>query len=367
MVDSKYIRNFDWMVFFTVVCLLVIGAFTLYSAVTIGSGPPKISLFYKQITWYGVSFFVMIVVMLVDYHLIYKWSYIIYAGVIVLLILVLGTDEISGSRRWLPLGPFSLQPSELAKIAIIIVLARYFSKVKSRNGFNFKDLIPVVALVGLPFALVLRQPDLGTALMLLLLAGCVAFIAKIEKITFIILIVACLLGAVVIFFTLEDYQMTRVSIFLNPGQDPLGAGYHIIQSKIAIGSGQLTGKGYLNGQQNALDFLPEEHTDFIFAVLAEEWGLVGSSLVLLLFLFLIFGGINVALKSKDSFCILLTSGVTALIFWQVLINICMTMGLMPVVGVPLPFISYGGSSLLTLSIGIGLILNVGLRRYKKKY
>lgn len=368
MVNQRYARNFDWLVFFTVMCLLAVGALTLYSAVSVGSGNPKTYIFYKQLSWYLVSFGIMAVVAIVDYHIIYKWAYIIYAGSMVLLVAVLLVgDTVSGSQRWLPMGPFSLQPSELAKVAIIIVLARYFSKVKSLAGFNFKDLIPAAVLVGVPFLLILKQPDLGTSLMLLLIAGCIAFIAKIEKTTFIILIVVAVLFAVVLFFTLEEYQMTRVSIFLNPGQDPLGAGYHIIQSKIAIGSGMLTGKGYLNGPQNALDFLPEEHTDFIFAVLAEEWGLVGSAVVLLLFLMLIFGSLNTALKSKDPFCVLLAAGVAALIFWQVLINICMTMGLMPVVGVPLPFISYGGSSLLTMAIGVGLVLNVSMRRYKYKY
>lgn len=368
MVDQRYTRNFDWLVFFAVICLLLVGAFTLYSAVVVGSGSPKIALFYKQLSWYMIAFCVMAVITIIDYHFIYKWAYIIYAGSVILLVLVLIMgDTISGSQRWLPLGPFSLQPSELAKIAIIIVLARYFSKVKSLAGFNFLNLIPAAILVGIPFLLVLKQPDLGTALMLMLIAGCIAFVAKIERTTFVVLIVAALLLGVILFFTLEEYQMTRVSIFLNPGQDPLGAGYHIIQSKIAIGSGMLLGKGYLNGPQNALDFLPEEHTDFIFAVLAEEWGLMGASVLLLLFLILIFGCLNAGLKSKDPFCVLLAAGVAALIFWQVFINICMTMGLMPVVGVPLPFISYGGSSLLTLSISVGLILNISMRRFKYKY
>lgn len=368
MVDQRYVRNFDWLVFFSVICLLAVGAFTLYSAVTIGSGAPKTAIFYKQLSWYLISFGVMAVVVIVDYHFIYKWAYIIYAGSVILLVLVLIMGvTISGSQRWLPMGPFSLQPSELAKVAIIIVLARYFSKVKSLSGFNFLDLIPAAILAGVPFLLILKQPDLGTSLMLLLIAGCIAFIAKIERTTFVVLIVVALLLGVGLFLTLEEYQMTRVSIFLNPGQDPLGAGYHIIQSKIAIGSGMLMGKGYLNGPQNALDFLPEEHTDFIFAVLAEEWGLVGSSVVLLLFLVLIFGCINAGMKSRDPFCVLLAAGVASLIFWQVLINICMTMGLMPVVGMPLPFISYGGSSLLTLSISVGLVLNVSMRRFKYKY
>lgn len=367
MVDRRYARNFDWLVFSMVICLLAVGAFTLYSAVTVGSGAPQTYIFYKQISWYVISFCVMAVVVAVDYRFINKWAYVIYGGVVLLLVLVLVKgDYIAGARRWLSLGPFSLQPSELAKIAIIIALAHYFSKVKGPQGFKFLDLIPAAVLVGVPFLLVLKQPDLGTALMLLLIAGCIAFVAKIERKTFIVLIAAVVVMAVALFFTLEDYQMTRVSIFLNPGQDPLGAGYHIIQSKIAIGSGMLLGKGYLHGPQNALDFLPEEHTDFIFAVLAEEWGLVGASIVLLLFLILIFSSVNVALRAKDPFCVLIAAGVAALIFWQVLINICMTMGLMPVVGVPLPFISYGGSSLLTMSIGVGLVLNVSMRRFKYK-
>jgi rod shape determining protein RodA len=218
-------------------------------------------------------------------------------------------------------------------------------------------------LTAIPFILIIQQPDLGTAMMIFLIAASMTLYVRIERKTLICLALIAMVLAGMGWFHLKDYQKQRILTFLNPGRDPLGAGYHIIQSKIAIGSGMLTGKGVLRGTQNTLSFLPEQHTDFIFSVFAEEWGFMGGILTHLLFLMLIIRGLNIAYNCKNVFGIILSVGVTALIFWQAIINLGMVMGLMPVVGVPLPLISYGGSSVFTIMICIGLLMNVSMRRF----
>lgn len=220
-----------------------------------------------------------------------------------------------------------------------------------------------VFLTALPFVLIVTQPDLGTAMVVALIAASITLYIKIERKTLIGLALAAALAVPAVWSVLKGYQKQRILTFLNPDRDPLGAGYHIIQSKIAIGSGMLTGKGFLKGTQNALDFLPEQHTDFIFSVLAEEWGLIGSLGVLAVFLLILVWGLQVAQRSRDPFGTILSVGVTCMIAWHVFINIGMVMGLMPVVGVTLPLISYGGSSILTIMAGIGLLLNVSMRRF----
>jgi rod shape determining protein RodA len=244
------------------------------------------------------------------------------------------------------------------------VLAKYFSKGSDPLGFRLRELARPMLLTALPFALIVIQPDLGTAGLVALIAVTITLYVRVERRS-LILSVAGAGGLVpVVWWLLKDYQRQRILTFINPDQDPLGSGYHIIQSKIAIGSGMISGKGYLQGTQNALSFLPEEHTDFIFSVLAEEWGAVGSVALLLLFLMLILWGLSIAHRCRDPFGNILAVGITTLLAWQVVINIGMTMGLMPVVGVPLPLISYGGSSTLTVAICIGLLLNISMRRFQ---
>jgi rod shape determining protein RodA len=277
-------------------------------------------------------------------------------------VLVFG-KYVGGSRRWLILGPISIQPSELVKISIIAILAHYYSKDAYTRGFTLRELIRPFVLTMIPIVLIVRQPDLGTAMLIVLIAAAMTIFVKIERRSLIYLIVTSSVIIPLIWFFLKAYQKQRILVFLDPDRDPLGAGYHIIQSKIAIGSGMIGGKGYLKGTQNALSFLPEEHTDFIFSVLAEEWGFIGSILLIVFFFVLIFWGLNVAMKCREPFGTILSVGITSMIFWQALINIGMAMGLMPVVGVPLPFVSYGGSSVLTTAIGIGLLLNVSMRRF----
>ena len=364
MIDRRLIQNFDWVMLMLTFLLTVIGLMTLYTAVSTGASSAQRLLYLKQIVWFCGGFGVMGIALAVNYKFLDRWATIVYGATIVLLICVLLFGRyVAGSRRWLMLGPVSLQPSELAKVAVVIVLARYYSNVASPDGLRLRELLKPAIFTAIPFALIVRQPDLGTALLVAFIAVVMTVFVKIERKTFLYLVGAGSVCAPLVWFLLKPYQKQRILTFLNPDRDPLGAGYHIIQSKIAIGSGMVFGKGYLQGTQNALSFLPEQHTDFIFSVLAEEWGFAGSSILLLIFLILILWGLKISYRSKDPFGAMLAFGVTALIFFHVIINIGMVMGLMPVVGVPLPLISYGGSSMLTMMISIGLLMNVSMRRF----
>ena len=364
MFDRRLVQYFDWGLFGLAVVIGCIGLATLFSAVTAEAPAPQKILFFKQLIWFAIGLAAMVVSFMFNYKLLDRWAQSIYTICILLLICVLVFGKyVGGSKRWLILGPISIQPSELVKIAVIAVLARYFSKDAYTRGFTLRELIRPFILTMIPIVLIVKQPDLGTAMLIVLIAGTMTVFVKIERRSLISLIVSCSIIIPMIWFFLKEYQKQRILVFLDPDRDPLGAGYHIIQSKIAIGSGMIGGKGFLKGTQNALSFLPEEHTDFIFSVLAEEWGFIGSIVLILLFLVLIFWGLNIAIACREPFGTILAVGITAMIFWQVFINIGMAMGLMPVVGVPLPFISYGGSSALTIAIGIGLLLNVSMRRF----
>jgi len=306
----------------------------------------------------------MVLCFFINYKSLYRWSPAIYAVCIVLLIYVLMMGKyVGGARRWLILGPISIQPSELVKIAVIISLARYYSKFADTRGFSLKELLTPLILTAIPFILIVRQPDLGTAMVVVLIAGFMTVFVKIERRSLLYLITSCTITGPLVWFLLKGYQKERILTFINPNRDPLGAGYHIIQSKIAIGSGMIFGKGFLKGTQNALSFLPEQHTDFIFSVLAEEWGFVGSVVILSLFLMLIIWGLNIAYRCRDPFGTILAVGLTAMMFWQVFINVGMAMGLMPIVGVTLPFISYGGSSIVSIMICVGLLMSISMRRF----
>jgi rod shape determining protein RodA len=248
---------------------------------------------------------------------------------------------------------------------MIIVLAKYFAAAVKPSGLNIRDLALPMGLTAVPFLLIATQPDLGTAGILVLIAGSMALFAKIEKTTLMGFMLLCIVILPIGWNLLEPYQQERILTLVFPNNDPLGAGYHIRQSKIAVGSGMLFGKGYLEGTQKTLSFLPEQHTDFIFSVLAEEWGFIGAFGAILLYLLLIGFGLNIAFLCRDKFGTILAVGVTAMFFWQVFINIGMVIGIMPVVGMPLPLMSYGGSSMLTALLGIGLLMNVSMRRFMK--
>lgn len=364
MFDRRFVQYFDWGLLGLAVLLGGLGLLSLYSVVTAGAMTAQKILYLKQLIWFGAGLLLMVVSYLFNYKLLDRYAQAIYVFCILLLIAVLFFGKyVSGSQRWLVLGPVSIQPSEIVKIAVIVVLARYYSKNAYTRGFTLRQLFTPVVLVLIPFALIVHQPDLGTALLVVLIAGSMTVFVKIERRSFLYLLTAGTVTIPLVWFLLKDYQKQRILTFLNPDRDPLGAGYHIIQSKIAIGSGMLTGKGYLKGTQNALSFLPEQHTDFIFSVFAEEWGFVGSAILIIVFLLLIVWGLNVAYSCRDPFGTILAVGISAMIFWQVVINIGMVMGLMPVVGVPLPFVSYGGSSIATMMIAIGLLSNISMRRF----
>ncbi len=364
MFDRRLLQNFEWRLLALCFTLGVLGLIALYSAVSAGSPAPQTALFYKQLVWFGIGSVLMILAFALNYKILDKLANFIYVGCIAMLgaVLVMGKYA-GGSRRWLLLGPVSVQPSELIKLVLIIVLARYYSKLTKTNGYTLRELIFPAFAVLLPCALIVKQPDLGTAMLLILIAGSVTLFVKIERRSFWILISGATVLAPLVWFFLKGYQKQRILTFLNPDRDPLGAGYHIIQSKIAIGSGMLSGKGFQHGTQNVLSFLPEHHTDFIFSVFAEEWGFAGSVVLLAGFMILIIWGLSIAYRCRDPFGVILSFGITAMIFWQAFINMGMVMGLMPVVGVPLPLISYGGSSVVTNMISIGLLMNISMRRY----
>ena len=366
MFDRRLVQCFDWGLLGIVALIGGVGLTTLYSAVRseAGAANPYTHLFLKQTMWYCISFVLMIGAFVFNYKSIEKWGHVIYGVCIMSLLWVEWAGKyVGGSRRWLEIGPASLQPSELVKLGVIIILARYYAKVVNTRGLTLQELLRPMMLILIPFVIIVRQPDLGTGMVVVLIAFSITVFVKIERRTLIYIVSSCMAAFPLVWFFLKGYQKQRIFTFLDPERDPLGAGYHIIQSKIAIGSGMLTGKGYLKGTQNILDFLPEQHTDFIFSVLAEEWGLMGAGLLLILFFLLILWGLNIAQSCRDPFGTILSMGVTTMIFWQVAINIGMVMGLMPVVGVTLPFISYGGSSIITVMIGIGLLMNVSMRRY----
>ena len=364
MFDRRLLQNFDWGLLGITLILCATGLLVLYSAVLIDDPQDMMPIFYKQIAWLGIGLFLMALMLLFSYKSLDKWALSIYGLTVLLLVCVLVFGrQAGGSTRWLAMGPFTFQPSELVKVGVIIVLARYFAKNVKQNGMGLRDLLIPMGLTAAPFFLVLIQPDLGTAGTIALIAASMALFVKIHRRTWMCFILIAIVAIPVGWHLLYPYQRDRVLTLLSPEKDPLGAGYHIRQSKIAVGSGLILGKGYLNGTQKKLSFLPEQHTDFIFSVLSEEWGFAGSMFLIFLFVVLMAFGINIAHSCRDSFGAILCVGVTAMIFWQVFINIGMVTGIMPVVGMPLPLVSYGGSSVITLLIGIGILMNVSMRRF----
>jgi rod shape determining protein RodA len=360
------IKKLDFSVLLLTALLVGIGIANLYSATRLESLSPM-PVYLKQMYWLGLGVIIMVGAALVDYHFFERWGYWIYAANILLLVgLFVFGDRSSGTVRWYTIGPISFQPSEYMKLSLIFALSKYFSGVMTEEGLRLTNLIIPAFIIAVPAALVLKEPDLGSAGLLVLVFLTMVFTVKMRPKTLLSLIVA---GAVsvapAIYFGwnfLKPYQRQRILTFINPNLDPLGSGYHIIQSKIAVGSGGLFGKGFMNGTQGLLKFLPEQHTDFIFAVLAEEWGFVGAVIVVGLFLMLIIRALAVAQEAKDFFGGAVAAGIASFFIWQVFINIGMATGIFPVVGIPLPFLSYGGSSLVASLCAVGLLLNIHRKR-----
>jgi rod shape determining protein RodA len=360
--DRRLISHFDWVLFLLTLALLGIGSLTVYSATY--TGPHHLSpLAIRQLSWAAMGLLCLFAAFAVDYRKLERWVYVPYGISLLLLLLVpiLGSFG-GGARRWINLGVFSLQPSELAKVTLLLVLARFYHRHVPVGGYRLLDLFMPALLAAIPIGLVLAEPNLGTAVILSLLFATLTFASGIRLGS---LLIAALAGGGVLPFLwkhMKPYQKQRILSFLNPDQDPLGAGYHMIQSKITIGSGMLWGKGFLQGTQNRLDFLPEKHTDFVFAVVAEEWGFVGALVLFTLYGALMAKLLAIAWQARDRFGFCLAIGAVSVVFWQLLINLGMNLGVLPVVGVPLPLLSYGGSSLLTVMMSLGLALNVSTRR-----
>jgi rod shape determining protein RodA len=307
-----------------------------------------------------------IIVLSFDYQVLHSLNYPFYALITLLLIIAyFAGDKAGGAQRWINLGFFKLQPSEPAKLMLVISLASYYSRKEIVDGYSIKQLIVPMALTALPFVLILLQPDLGTALMLGIIFVSMTVFVKLRFSTYAILgTIGVGLGGFAWEGLLKPYQKQRIQTFLDPEKDPMGHGYQIVQSKIAVGSGGKFGKGYLEGTQGHLHFLPERHTDFAFSVWGEEWGFFGSFFFLLFYFLMMLWGLYVAMQAKDRFGVLLAFGVVMLMFWQAVINLLMILGFLPVVGIPLPLVSYGGSSLLTTMVGLAILMNVRMRRFQ---
>lgn len=360
---GRYARipeHIDWGIILCVVAILCMGLMCVYSS-TQAAGP---SIFFRQLLWVGIGTVFLILAFAVDYrHFMYlSWPLYFFVLFGLVVVLVLGR-EISGARRWMSVGPFSVQPSEFVKILVIVWLAYWAEKKRDIPVHGFRDLIFPALVVGVPIVLILVQPDLGTAGLVAFIACAMFLMLGIKRSTLIVLGILAVVSLPVSWFLLKDYQKMRVLSFIDPSRDPLGSGYHAIQSKIAVGSGGLMGKGFLHGTQTQLNFLPEHHTDFIFSVVAEEWGFLGSTALLVLYLILITKIIDVGLKAKDRFGALLCFGIATYFTFHVFINVSMAIGMFPVVGVPLPFVSYGGTFMLINLICTGIVLNVAWRRF----
>jgi rod shape determining protein RodA len=356
------IRALPWRLLIAVTAATGFGLVTLYSA----AGGHMVPWAANQGVRFAVLFCLMLALSRVPAGVWRDWAYPFYAGTLVLLVAVEAMGHIGmGAQRWIDLGLIRLQPSEFMKLALVLSLARYFQGVPPRFISQPSVLVVPVLLVGVPAGLVMLQPDLGTAMMIGFAGTAVIFLAGIQLRWFVG--GAAALGAAmpIAWGMLHDYQRNRVLIFMDPESDPLGTGYHISQSKIAIGSSGLAGKGFLQGSQNHLDYLPEKQTDFVFATMMEEWGLFGGLLVLLLYGYIVWWGLDVAQRSRTPFTRLTAAGLSFTLFLYVGINLSMVMGLAPVVGIPLPLFSYGGSAMMTVMILLGILMSIDreARRY----
>ena len=351
--------NIHWLFIFLLSAIAAIGVGMLFSAGN-ASLEPWAS---RHIVRFTLGIVILIGVAMIDVRFWLRWAYVFYFLALGLLAAVEVTGYIGmGAQRWISLGFFNVQPSEVMKIALVLALSRYFHGSGPEDVSRISHLIVPVLMVCLPVGLVLRQPDLGTAVMLMMVSGAILFLAGVRLWMFAAVGAVVLAVIPVAWGFLHDYQQLRVLTFLNPESDPLGSGYHIIQSKIALGSGGVFGKGFLLGSQSHLNFLPEKQTDFVFTMLAEEFGMVGGLILLALYALVIVYGFAMALRARSQFGRLVGMGVTTTFFLYVFINIAMVMGLIPVVGVPLPLISYGGTAMLTVLFGFGLLMSIHVHR-----
>ncbi len=363
------VRKFEWFLCLDGIILAIVGIVLIYSA-AIPMGGVGRSFVIKQAAWLSLGIVLLILVSFVDYRILERWGLWIYIFILVALISVSIFGRVTaGSRRWIDLGFMRFQPSEFAKLSVVIVLAKSLGDRRRGPLTDWTEIFRNLGLVIVPVIFVATQPDLGTAIVLFLVAISMMMFVGLTKRIWTTILVLTLVSFPLIYFggkyLLLDYQKRRLMTFLNPDLDPLGAGYQIIQSQIAVGSGGLFGKGFLKGTQNQLMFLPAKHTDFIFAVLSEEWGFVGCMTILVLLMAFMLRGLAISGRARDDFGTMLSVGCISIIFWHVAINVAMVMGVVPVVGVPLSFVSYGGSSLLSSFLVTAILTSVSSRRFSR--
>lgn len=359
------LRKFDFNFALVILALNVIGLINLYSATHGANSTDMSRLFLSQIFWLAIGWTGYLICTIIDYKFFVRLAYVVYATNLLLLVAVkyVGVTAL-GAQRWLDFGFFRFQPSETMKVALVLVLTPILSKYSANKGLGIKELILPIIIVAIPFILTVKQPDLGTAISLAAIAGCMILFVGVRKQILIVIGLILVIAAPIAWnYGLKPYQRQRVYTFLDPGKDPRGSGYNSIQSKIAVGSGKLLGKGFRKGTQSQLEFLPERHTDFIFSVLSEEHGFIGSMTTLGLFLILLILGVRIASQARDKTGALLVVGILSIIFFHMFVNIGMVIGLLPIVGIPLPLVSYGGSSMLTTLFGLGFISSVSLRKF----
>lgn len=361
MFDRRLLRNYGWALLVLTLAFLIIGFVNLYSA----SFQTENYVFKKQLVWVNLGLIGMILISFLDSKTIRRYTTHIYAMTIVLLLITLiFGKEVAGSQSWISLGNIiSIQPSEFAKLTIIIALAKFYDSDFEPGPYGIIDLVKPLLILSLPVALVMLQPDLGTAFVMLLISGSVIFFMgiRIRALLFFFLVIISLSFSSW-HFLFKDYQKERIATFIDSSQDPLGSGYNAIQSQIAVGSGKFFGKGFRAGSQTQLRFIPAQKTDFVFSVLAEEWGFLGSVITLAIYFLIILWILDTASRTKNKFTMLTCFGIAAMFFWHILVNVGMVIGILPVTGVPMLLLSYGGSSTVASLLGIGIVQGIRMRR-----
>ncbi|WP_437666706.1 rod shape-determining protein RodA [Sorangium sp. So ce1182] len=356
--------HFDWPLFIAAVSIAVLGVVNLYSATSVYSGA-RAELYISQVYWLFMGGIIGGVLIALDYRHLERLGYVLYTfGVFSLALVFVLARDVRGSARWIEFGAFRFQPSEFMKVFLVIALAKYLHDDPRNEGRTLRDLAIPAALTAVPALLVLKQPDLGTALILVFVFLTIAAVTRVRWRSAALFVVSIAIAVPIIWeYVLLDYQRARVLVFLHPEEDLLHRGWHAHHSRVAIGNGGLLGNGYLRGTQNQFLFLPDQFTDFPFPVFAEEWGFIGCVVLVCLYAFLVVWGIRIASMAKDRFGAVLGVGCAAIIFWHAVINLGMTSGVLPVVGVTLPLFSYGGSSVTTVMVAIALLMSVSMRRY----
>ncbi|HPW45794.1 MAG TPA: rod shape-determining protein RodA [bacterium] len=361
----KKTSTLSWPLIWVSSAIVLIGIVNLYSAIYFWGEGVSMALFWSQLAWTLIGIATVIFIAMMDYRFFYRFAFLFFGVACAMLLLSLFTgDAVRGTHGWIKIGSFSIQPAEFAKIAYILVAARFFANNPNPEGYNLRELWQPGLMMSLVVALIVLQGDMGSSIFILCIFVSMALFAKVKTKTLVIcVLIAALAGWAVFNFGLKEYQRDRIFTFMNPEADLRGSGYHLMQSKIAVGSGQIFGKGYLKGNINKLRYLPERHTDFIFPVFAEEWGFAGSLVLLILYASLLMIGVDIGAHARDRFGAFTAIGVVSLLFWQLAINLGGVLGLMPLTGVTLPLMSYGGSSMIAILASIGILLSINRKRF----